>query len=136
MNLPDPVTPAGSAGRVAAFKPGAPYPDLGRESDLGELDAPLAGGGAEVRTRAWHGRRSPTARRSADRPAARVSVRVRPVGHAPPAAARFRHRLASTRRRQTANACTPAAILPPAPGGNRHSAKTAVNRPVMLEQCS
>lgn len=134
MNLPDPVTPAGSAGRVAAFKPGAPYPDLDRESDLGELDAPLAGGGAEVRTRAWHGRRSPTARRSADRPAARVSVRVRPVGHAP----RLDFVTGSQARvddKPPMRARLPRSS-PPAPGGNRHSAKTAVNRPVMLEQCS
>jgi L-ascorbate metabolism protein UlaG (beta-lactamase superfamily) len=54
MNLPYTMPPAEAAACVAAFKPKVLYPYHYRDSDLAELDAPLAGAGVEIRKRAWY----------------------------------------------------------------------------------
>lgn len=54
MNLPYTMPPAEAAACVAAFKPKVLYPYHYRDSDLGELDAPLAGTGVEIRKRRWY----------------------------------------------------------------------------------
>lgn len=54
MNLPYTMPPAEAAACVAAFKPKVLYPYHYRDSDLGELDAALAGSGVEIRRRDWY----------------------------------------------------------------------------------
>ena len=54
MNLPYTMPPAEAAACVAAFKPKVLYPYHYRDSNLDELDPPLAGSGVEVRKRRWY----------------------------------------------------------------------------------
>jgi L-ascorbate metabolism protein UlaG (beta-lactamase superfamily) len=55
MNLPYTMPPSEAAECIAAFKPKVVFPYHYRGSDVGELDAPLAGKGVEVRKRDWYG---------------------------------------------------------------------------------
>ena len=54
MNLPYTMPPAEAAACVAAFRPQVLYPYHYRDSNLDELDPPLAGSGVEVRKRRWY----------------------------------------------------------------------------------
>jgi len=54
MNLPYTMPPAEAAQCIAAFKPKILYPYHYRDSNLDELDAPLAGSGVEIRKRNWY----------------------------------------------------------------------------------
>jgi L-ascorbate metabolism protein UlaG (beta-lactamase superfamily) len=54
MNLPYTMPPSEAAECIAAFKPKVLFPYHYRGSDVGELDAPLAGKGVEVRKRDWY----------------------------------------------------------------------------------
>lgn len=54
MNLPYTMPPAEAAGCVAAFQPKVLYPYHYRDSNLDDLDKPLAAAGVEVRRRKWY----------------------------------------------------------------------------------
>jgi L-ascorbate metabolism protein UlaG (beta-lactamase superfamily) len=54
MNLPYTMPPSEAAECIAAFKPKVVFPYHDRGSDVGELDAPLAGKGVELRKRDWY----------------------------------------------------------------------------------
>jgi L-ascorbate metabolism protein UlaG (beta-lactamase superfamily) len=54
MNLPYTMPPSEAVECIAAFKPKVLFPYHYRGSDPGELDAPLAGKGVEIRKREWY----------------------------------------------------------------------------------
>ncbi|HEY4015194.1 MAG TPA: MBL fold metallo-hydrolase [Polyangiaceae bacterium] len=54
MNLPYTMPPSEAAECIAAFRPKVVFPYHYRGSNLGELDAPLAGKGIDVRKRDWY----------------------------------------------------------------------------------